>query len=258
MRSENGSGSDSGRKTLFMAIAAAVLIHALLLVMFRLSEQEKMTDEKKLLKVNPIELHDPENRNIAVWIKNHDPALMLSPGNPGGYGSVLSSRRQRKTLEDLPSPPQLSMSRGAEKQVDVRRTAHGSSAFELPGDTFDLQGNSSAGREKQNSGAVLFQNKYNGSVLQQLKKMLTDLPAVKKQISPETVTRLSILPPRFSGMLPRIETDTLCGVKELDNLAVQAARCYLEIDPVGGSGYGEMIFFWHKILSENSGAKVKK
>lgn len=257
MRSDSGTGSDSGRKTLFMAIAAALLIHALLLVMFNLPEHEKLPEEKKLLKVSSIALNDPGNRNIAGWIKNHDPALMLSPGHTGGYSSVLNADHPRKILEDLPSPPLLSMPGNPENRGNVRQVAAGSSAFELPSETFVLQCNKKSNSTPKSICAVMYRNQCVSGVLEMLKKVPASASVHGKRISKNMTTVLRVLPPRFQDTLPRIELESSCGNAELDSLAMRSATSYFSGTSVDGN-YGKMVFFWQEILSENSVAEVKK
>ena len=105
--------------------------------------------------------------------------------------------------------------------------------------------------------AVMYRNKCAASVLNILKMAPVPATVSLKHINKKMITVLRVLPPRFKDTLPRIELESSCGNAEFDSFAMQRARRYFSGTNAEGN-YGEMIFFWHEILSENSASEVKK
>ena len=87
----------------FGALFIAVMVHLLLVLLVRHTPAESLQDTGELPKVGRIVLSDKSNAELALWVKNHDPAVMTTPDTVLGYSTVLNTATQRNEPEDLPN-----------------------------------------------------------------------------------------------------------------------------------------------------------
>lgn len=231
------------------ALLLAILVHLLLLVLFRTSPVQSELAQGDLPRVGRIELNDPANRSLAEWLQHHDPALLLAPGRNNSFSKIMEQKMPRNTVEDLPSLPHLSAPRRAEvKSEEIKFTPLRVEL--LPGQTFHLQSNLQ--NSKPLAGTVISVNHQplagESRYLSGAAGLLKKLPAPEKSKLASTV--ISVAPPRIAGMEHRMNITQSSGNAQLDKIALHNTANYLA-QSAGGNVY-KITFSWHNMLSDNS------
>ena len=105
------NGLNAGGISALSAVIVALLVHLMLLLLFR---QAPVTSDAQLDNkafITQLELNSTGNQELAKWVQLHDPALMVSSDRRSGFSSVLASVSKPPQLDDLPLPPSLSVPR---------------------------------------------------------------------------------------------------------------------------------------------------
>ena len=231
------------------ALLLAMLMHLLLLVLFRTSPVQSELTQGDLPRVGRIELNDPANRALAEWLQHHDPALLLAPGKNNSFSKIMEHKMPRNTVEDLPSLPHLSTPRRTEVKNEKIKFAPVKVNL-LPEQTFHLQ--SHLQNSKSPAGVVISVNRQplaGGSrYLSEAFVLLKTLPAAEKSNLVSTV--ISVAPPRIAGMEHRMNIAQSSGNSRLDKIALQNAANYLARAAVGN--VYKITFNWHNMPADNS------
>lgn len=224
------------------AAAAAVLVHLVLLVLFRYSPAGANTDQESPVRIGSAALNEPSNRELARWIKLHDPALMTAADRKLGFSSVLDHADIHPLLEDLPLPPQLSVPRSPElpKWVPSDRTPY------LGVSDVDFLQSSDTMLDDHVTIALNDQRLEN---VQLLRKKLTDTMPKTAAAAPTVLYALPTAP----GILPRLQVVLSSGDPKLDRHALSGAYRLLA-KPEFAAAAGELAFIW----PGTSGKEAKK
>ena len=223
------------------ALLTALLVHLVLLVLFRYSPAQSSSEQENLARVSPVALDNPANLELARWTELHDPALMTAVDRRKGFSSAAEKITVHKLLEDLPQLRHLSEPRSPEPAVLPERLSVSNLA---PRDTAYLQ-------NVQNAEPVVIT--INEQILDNVKplqRMLSEkLPAVKLPVS----VVIGISSPVRPGLLPRLRVVSSSGSEQLDRRAlVGAGRLLAVCDQTDMTG--ELVFHWR----ENANAGVAK
>ena len=211
-------------RRLWSALLLAVLVHILLLSLFRAAPADDAFSYGELSKVNRIELDSPGNRQFARWLENHDPALMTGVDKSSGYSRILAKMHKRQLLEDLPSPLLLSAPR-TPQLPEIRGCGTLQSSNLQPDETFRL---TAVGRSGAAAAPAVIQDRKVPAALPEraismLKKAYNSVPA-EGRLLPATV--IAVKAPRLTGMAQRFMVVQSCGNETLDNAALRVVKFY--------------------------------
>lgn len=227
------------------ALLLAVLVHLLLLILFRASPMQSEMAQDGLPKVGRIELDDPANKAFAQWLKNHDPALLLAPGKNNNFGSVMQQTFQRNAVEDLPSLPHLSAPRRQEAARSAVARFKSAANTLLPEETSYLQSRRSAGKTAVTP--VVYIDHRELAEAEKLvavpAKLIAAMPAAGRSKLQNTL--IAVAPPRLKGMEARLNLTQSSGNDALDKAALQSAAAYLA-DQTGCNLY-QIEFNWQNL-----------
>lgn len=223
------------------ALLTALLVHLVLLVLFRYSPAPGSSEQENLARVSPVALDNPANVELARWTELHDPALMTAVDRSKGFSSAAENVKVHKLLEDLPQPRHLSEPRSPEPAVLPERLSGSNLA---PRDTVYLQNAQAAATEP----VILTHNDRVLVNVKPLQRMLSEnLPAVKLPVS----VVIDISSPVRSGLLPRLRLVRSSGSEQLDRRALDGASRLLAVcDQTDLTG--ELVFHWRE--AANAGA----
>lgn len=219
------------KRPLPVAVLAAVLVHSLLLVLFRHAPLHENNAGKDLPSVKRIDLHDPANRQFARWLHSHDPARMIMPDYQTGFSHLAIQPVRHKTLEDLPRPPYLSIPRTPDV-APIPGKLHTVSTT-LPDTTPAWRSSKSAARTiiQLNDRTLPGAEEY---------LQLFPLPENPGKLRPAVI---KIGSTRLHEDLPRLEVLQSSGNEAADDLALKITRKYLS-NNVSTPLSGEISFIW--------------
>ncbi len=206
------------------ALLLAMIVHLLLLVLFRASPMQSEMAQDGLPRVGRIELDDPANQAFAQWLKNHDPALLLAPGQSNNFGSVMQQTFRRNAVEDLPSLPHLIAPRRQEAAKPSAAKFKTTANTLLPDETSYLQSSSS----KTAAAAVYIDHREFAAAEKLLaapSKLISALPAAGRSKLQNTI--IAVAPPRLEGTGARLTLTRSSGNDALDKAALKSAAAYL-------------------------------
>lgn len=224
------------------ALFWAVLLHLVLLVLFRSAPAAGSSGQESSVSISPVMLNEPHNRELAHWIKLHDPALMTGTDRKLGYSSVLENSNIPQLLEDLPLPPQLSVPRSP--QLPEWKAA-GRVNHAPAGDVDFLQSSSSV---LDDYVSIALNDDRLENILS-LRKKLTDTMPATSAASPTVI----YAQPTRPGIMPRLQVVRSSGDPRLDRHAISGTYRLLA-KPEFAAAVGELAFIW----PGTSGKEVKK
>ncbi len=233
----------SQSRRLWGALLLAVLVHILLLSLFRAAPAGDALSYGELSKVNRIELDFPGNRQFARWLENHDPALMTSVDKSSGYSRILAKMHKRQVLEDLPSPLLLSAPR-TPQLPEIKGCGTLQSSNLQPDETFRL---TAAGSNVEAAPPVVQNRKVPAAfpemAMRMLERAYSSIPAAGRLL-PATV--IAVKSPRLTDMAQRLMIVQSCGNEVLDNAALRAVTFYAGNEPES-SADSEIFVNWSNI-----------
>ena len=222
------------------ALLTALLVHLVLLVLFRYTPASGSSEQENLARVSPVALDDPANRELARWAELHDPAMMTAVDLRNGFSSVVEQINVHKILEDLPQPRRLSVPRSPEVPALPGRLSVGESA---PRDAVYLQSVQAA------EPVILTLNDQLLDNVKPLQRMLSEnLPAVKLPLA----VVINISSPVSPGLLPRLRLVRSSGSEQLDRRALDGAGRLLAVCDKGELT-GELVFYWRETANGGTG-----
>ena len=226
------------------AFAAAIGVHVLLLLLFGITPAQSPQDAGELPKVGTIVLSDPNNAELAVWMKNHDPAIMTVPDRVLGYSAVLGSGKQRGEPEDLPNLVQPVI---PQKKLPVRPIGK----LKISGRGVLHESNVP---QIYKAAAILPAVTLNGEYSAEIHKILTatlkenagKLPVNWNKVSD---TAFEFQPERLPGTGARVILTSGSGSDLLDDTARKTLHKYMLTRELPEKFYGRVIFIWGNIKS---------
>lgn len=233
-------------RQLLLATMLTLLVHFLLLILFRQAPQQEISAEDKLLTVNRLDLTQISNQQLTEWLRNCDPALMTSDDHQAGYSWIMRSGGERQLLEDLPNPEHLSLPQPL-AMAQLPENIDRGNLISPRGLPQSLQSCS----EAETPAAVWL----NGRRVREIELTLQNnkLPTAANPLQP-TVFRLEI--PRLQGALRRMHQRQSSGSSELDKSAARITANYLENSPE--QLHGEIVFVWQNKNLSIPQARSKK
>lgn len=218
---------------LAMAAAAALLVHLLLLVLFRHAPVTGDVAMSNDAFITQVPLNSADNKDLAKWVELNDPSLMVAADRRSGFSSVMETVNQPRQLPDLPLMPSLSAPRMPIIN-EVECSLPGGAV--LPGDTVFLQD-----FKVGDSGLVnLTLNDRKLNDLDDLRKLLSaQMPSIQ---SPRTTVLYAAGAAR-TGLQSQIYMLQSSGNAELDRRAFSGANLLLAM-PAMANISGELAFIW--------------
>ena len=224
-----------GKRRTLAVFVLTLLIHALLLVLFRQAPTQAISIQRELPRVQTVDLTDPGNQAVAEWMNMHDPSMTTLPNRRHGFSRMLNKFNAHPVLEDMPTLPPLSLPNMPERAKLERKRAERKNIFP-------------AAANWQNSAAESLPSVrntvrvwLNGSRNQMLENILSEAAANKKADNP---TQLVVPPARLQGLVSTIELKSSCGNKELDNAALSAVNKFLANNPQQHRQHDRVIILW--------------
>ena len=231
------------------ALIIALAVHLLLALLFRHTPAQNSHDSSESPKVGSIVLSNTENAGLAVWMKNHDPAVMTVPDKVLGYSAVLGNEKPRSEPEDLPNLvqpviPQKSpeTTEVAKLKISIRGVLQESMIPQIY-------------KVSKARPAVTLNGEYAGKIseilLAVLKADAVKLPENQDKISD---TALEIQPERLPGTGARVVLIRRSGSEALDAAAQKTLYKYMLTNDLPENFYGKLLFIWSnvKYITENN------
>lgn len=230
-----------GGKYLLPAAVLAVAVHLLLLCSFRSPVNSSSGQTGLTAPVVKIDLTGPKNRQLALWMKNHDPSLMTRVDKKSGYSMVLPDSLVHPEPDDLPLAPILT--------APVMPKASEVPLVQLHGDPIP------GGLPESDLSTPVYFRAEKDSVRSAALEKIT--AALGKAEFPGTAAAVSVtLPPMRLGLKQEPELTVSSGSKKLDNIAIAASKIFQE-KCADNECSGVLTFVWRSDLRSKQG-EVKK
>lgn len=205
------------RRLTYLAVLTAILIHAVLVVLFRYSPATAAPTVGDLPAVEVLDVRQPGNKQLVLWLRNHNPALLTQSDPEFSYSRILQISAPQSAVEDLPRPPQLTQPRPAGNTPAVTGN--------LP---VNFRNNAAVGffapSIERRTVQIVLNGKTDPGLARELGYQLKLTPPVKGQYPQSGLTILSW---RRSYSNIQMETIQSCGSSGYDQLAANASRRYL-------------------------------
>ena len=228
-----------------------VLVYAMLLVLFRPAMPPPRMVRTEAGTLQPLIINASENADLALWMKQHDPAALITPGRRGGYSRLLGKEPTHQIPEDLPSPPPLSLPQMPE--MVILKPQHTPSSIMPQPEAWK------ASAAKQFPAmpipAAAWKNNIRMPELEQMTAAICadSQMSFRQDINAQTIIRIE--PARFAGELPNMVIVQSSNIKELDLLATSTVYYYLQKNPDALQSYDTITLLWNILQAKGTQSK---
>lgn len=223
-----------GKRRTLAVLALTLLIHAVLLVLFRQAPAQAISVQRELPRVQTVDLTDPENQSVAQWMNLHDPSATLLPDRRHGFSRMLNNFNAHPVLEDMPTLPPLSLPNMPERAKLERKRTERKNVFPAATHWQSIP-------ESESTSGNTVRVWFNGSRHRTLEELLA---AVAKNKSAADPTCLTVPPARLQGLVCTIELKSSCGNKDLDSAALSAVNNFFENNPQYRREHDRITILW--------------
>ena len=223
--------SRKNNNCLWAGVVTALLVHLALLGLFRPLHLPDAQLADELPKLGSIDLARPENANLAQWLENHDPALIIAADNQSGASSIIRNFAVHPIPEDLPMQLRLSEPSPlkAPQSTPIQDSHKRVLALYWPDNT-------TAASYK--TAAVWLNGKSFPAAEKLVRENVTEVP----ENAATTVIYVQNTP-QVHTVGDRLKLLTGCGVPQLDEHAAKIIRSCMALDE---NLSGEIAFVWQK------------
>lgn len=226
------------------ALAAALLVHLLLALLFKHNPGENHKNVSELPRVGHIVLSSPSNAELTKWMKNHDPAVMTAADTQLGYSQIMNQKYLRSEPEDLPNllQPVMPQKITGINQVSTLKT---SGKVTLSGNIHFIQKSRQKAPEAE---TAVLNGEYSAALGRLFAAMIAENhPQLPPDVNKLPDTVLEIVPGRLAETGSRVIVAQSCGNRELDRKAMETLYKYM-LKGAADNGYcGKALFLWRNV-----------